>query len=51
NPRGATSGSRRVHRGGSWSSSGRYCRVAFRDGSGPGYSYDYVGFRLSRTIR
>jgi len=35
NPHGATSGSRRVYRGGSWSNGGGYCRVANRDGDKP----------------
>jgi formylglycine-generating enzyme required for sulfatase activity len=51
NPTGATSGSNRVIRGGSWNKGGYYCRVANRDYNYPYYSFNYLGFRLSRTIR
>jgi formylglycine-generating enzyme required for sulfatase activity len=47
NPKGPTSGSSRVNRGGSWYISASYCRVAFRDDYGPGYSYIHLGFRLA----
>ena len=49
NPRGASSGSYRVARGGSWGADADYCRVAIRGGSTPDRSYDYVGFRLCRS--
>ena len=39
----------RVRRGGSWTSSGRYARVADRDALNPGIGYDYLGFRCVRT--
>ena len=46
NPEGASAGSRRVFRGGSWSSIARYCRVSYR-GSGDPADRDYlIGFRL-----
>jgi formylglycine-generating enzyme required for sulfatase activity len=48
NPRGASSGSYRVLRGGSWFCSATDCRVAGRRGSFPDYRlYDY-GFRVVR---
>jgi formylglycine-generating enzyme required for sulfatase activity len=46
NPKGATSGSYRVLRGGSWYNSASFCRVANRDYGGPSYRYDDVGFRV-----
>jgi formylglycine-generating enzyme required for sulfatase activity len=46
NPKGATSGSRRVLRGGSWASSATYCRVAHRYGYGPSNRSDSDGFRV-----
>lgn len=49
NPQGPSSGSRRVLRGGSWLSlDGGYCRVAGRDGSVPGITFNYYGFRIAR---
>ncbi|MBL7785489.1 MAG: SUMF1/EgtB/PvdO family nonheme iron enzyme [Chitinophagales bacterium] len=47
NPTGPTSGIYRVIRGGSWSSSAQYCRVAIRNDRTPGNRYDYLGFRLA----
>ena len=46
-PRGPTSGSYRVVRGGGWRYDAIYCRTAYRyDGfNGPTGSYSYVGFR------
>lgn len=38
--------SRRVNRGGSWSSGARYCRVADRSYSSPDNRGNYMGFRL-----
>jgi formylglycine-generating enzyme required for sulfatase activity len=46
-PHGPTSGTDRVHRGGSWFSNTR-CRTAYRDYSIPGNSYHHVGFRVTR---
>ena len=43
-------GSYRVYRGGSWSLSARYVRVAFRYRYVPAYRDDYLGFRVSRSI-
>jgi formylglycine-generating enzyme required for sulfatase activity len=46
-PRGPSSGSDRVDRGGSWSLSARYCRSAARYGNAPGNRGDGLGFRLA----
>jgi sulfatase modifying factor 1 len=48
-PRGPAPDSGRVFRGGSWGDGAYYCRVASRRVSTPGYSYNFVGFRLVRT--
>ena len=48
NPKGPEKGEFRVLRGGSWSSSGRWCRSARRDGFLPGARGDFFGFRLAR---
>ncbi len=45
-PVGALSGSRRVHRGGSWGSFACGCRSAFRYIDIPSYSSRYIGFRF-----
>jgi len=46
NPTGPSSGSYRVYRGGCWSRSTGYCRVAIRYGNSPGYSSSDLGFRV-----
>jgi formylglycine-generating enzyme required for sulfatase activity len=46
-PRGASSGSYRVLRGGSWGSFAYYCRVAYRVNYNPSASNDYYGFRVA----
>jgi len=46
NPKGPSSGSTRVGRGGCWYFDGQRCRTSNRSGNGPGYSYDNMGFRL-----
>jgi formylglycine-generating enzyme required for sulfatase activity len=46
NPTGAGSGSSRVCRGGSWLSSVRLCRSAFRDSTEPSGRNGYLGLRL-----
>ena len=51
NPKGASSGSDRVLRGGSWGSLARLCRVAYRYSHYPGDSYSIIGFRLLRSSR
>ena len=46
-PSGATSGSYRVVRGGSWGRTAEFCRSAYRDWDYPSYrSYRYYGFRV-----
>jgi formylglycine-generating enzyme required for sulfatase activity len=49
NPKGPTSGSARVVRGGSWYSGAGGCRVAFRNSVSPYTSYVWYGFRLCRS--
>ncbi|HIJ83410.1 MAG: hypothetical protein HW380_200 [Magnetococcales bacterium] len=49
NPQGPSSGSDRVDRGGGWGSYPADVRSAFRNIDDPGYRYDDLGFRLSRT--
>ena len=49
NPMGASSGSYRVYRGGSWGVIGRGLRSAYRDYDGPDLRANYsIGFRLAR---
>jgi formylglycine-generating enzyme required for sulfatase activity len=45
-----SSGSTRVIRGGSWGSSARGLRSAYRRGYSPSNRYYVLGFRLVRTI-
>jgi formylglycine-generating enzyme required for sulfatase activity len=45
NPKGATTGSLRVNRGGSWIIAASVCRVAYRNSNTPGYRYRNLGFR------
>ena len=45
-PKGASSGSARVFRGGSWYNPAGYCRSARRDSATPSYRYGHFGFRL-----
>jgi formylglycine-generating enzyme required for sulfatase activity len=49
NPGGASSGSTRVKRGGTWYNGAQYCRSAERSYYSPGYRSHYIGLRLSRT--
>jgi sulfatase modifying factor 1 len=44
-PRGPTSGSPRVYRGGSWNDYAINCRTAYRSDYYPSNSYYYIGFR------
>ena len=46
NPRGAHTGSSRVHRGGSWDSDARYCRVSYRRDFTPDFRDYNLGLRL-----
>jgi formylglycine-generating enzyme required for sulfatase activity len=48
-PQGASSGSDRVVRGGSWSMLAGYCRVAYRSNFVPGDSGSSMGFRVARS--
>jgi len=43
-------GASRVNRGGSWFSSDRYCRSAYRGYNDPGYRFRYLGFRLLQEV-
>ena len=43
-------GASRVVRGGSWDINARYCRSATRSHDDPGYRFNYLGFRLSRSV-
>lgn len=47
NPAGASSGSRRVGRGGGWSYDARYCRVSLRGSSTPSRRNSGLGLRLA----
>ena len=46
NPRGATSGTKRVHRGGSWKSRFSSLRTTVRSSNVPGFSCNDLGFRI-----
>ena len=46
---GASSGSYRVRRGGSWNSNASNCAVSFRNYDIPGYRSYYYGFRVVRS--
>ena len=47
NPKGPTSGSGRVNRGGSWSGNAGSCRVSYRHSYYPDSRNNYLGFRLA----
>ncbi|MDD7096838.1 MAG: SUMF1/EgtB/PvdO family nonheme iron enzyme, partial [Prevotella sp.] len=47
NPTGASSGSYRVYRGGSWGSSARGCRSSNRSYNAPGARDNLLGLRLA----
>ena len=47
NPTGASSGSNRVSRGGSWNDDARFCRVSYRYGSTPSSRSFNLGLRLA----
>ncbi len=48
-PTGASTGSARVSRGGSWGSDASLARVAVRNYNGPAFAINFIGFRLSRS--
>jgi formylglycine-generating enzyme required for sulfatase activity len=49
-PKGSSSGSNRVERGGSWHGSAVYCASSYRGGTNPSSGYGVDGFRLVRTL-
>ena len=49
NPKGASEGSDRVLRGGSWFLGSFFCRSSCRYGSGPVDRHSVIGFRVART--
>lgn len=49
-PQGPASGEFRVVRGGSWDNNAGLCRVAARLHVGPHHRFDFLGFRLARTV-
>ncbi len=51
NPTGASSGSYRVYRGGSWSNSAGYCRVSDRSYDTPGFRFSLLGLRLALPVQ
>jgi formylglycine-generating enzyme required for sulfatase activity len=48
-PRGVSSGSYRVLRGGCWNGFAYYCRVAIRFNIIPSITFNYIGFRVARS--
>ena len=50
-PSGASSGSSRVGRGGSWNYYANSASVCFRDRCDPGDKYDFLGFRVCRSVK
>ena len=50
NPKGPSSGSLRVLRGGSWANDAAYCRAADRGNNSPSASYSNFGFRLVFSV-
>ncbi|MCL2479820.1 MAG: formylglycine-generating enzyme family protein, partial [Treponema sp.] len=50
-PVGASSGSQRIIRGGSWPFSSMYARSAARSYIYPNYRYNYIGFRIVRNVK
>ncbi len=49
-PVGPAAGAYRVIRGGGWYCDAGDCRAAYRNRIGPGYRYDFLGFRLLRAV-
>ena len=48
-PTGASTGSYRVYRGGSWYGNADQCRSTYREYRTPSFNYDYIGFRIVRV--
>jgi formylglycine-generating enzyme required for sulfatase activity len=48
-PQGASTGSSRVLRGGSWNHAGRFCRASNRGTDAPAGGFSNIGFRVART--
>ena len=49
-PKGSSSGSKRVSRGGCWNNAPHICTSSYRFSVGPSFEGDYDGFRLVRTL-
>ncbi|MDO9229418.1 MAG: SUMF1/EgtB/PvdO family nonheme iron enzyme, partial [Syntrophales bacterium] len=49
NPKGPSSGTHRIGRGGSWYNDARFCRSTSRYRYAPGIRDDFLGFRIVRT--
>jgi formylglycine-generating enzyme required for sulfatase activity len=50
NPCGASLGSDRVRRGGSWSLNVYFCSISYRDNKSPDYKINSLGIRVVRSI-
>ena len=50
-PAGSRTGGHRVHRGGGWNSSAWLCRSANRNGLGPTFRDDDLGFRVALPVQ
>ncbi len=50
NPEGPKTGTKRVYRGGSWSSSPADCRASDRNAYDPNYRSNTLGFRVARSL-
>ena len=51
NPKGASSGSYRARRGGSWSDASSSATVTYRDGNSPARTKNDRGFRVARSAK
>ena len=49
-PKGSSSGSGRVKRGGSWGSRAVFCTSSYQNADSPSNTDEYLGFRLVRTL-
>jgi formylglycine-generating enzyme required for sulfatase activity len=48
-PIGASTGTRRIYKGGNWNMNANWCRSAYRFGQFQGMESHYVGFRVGRN--